>query len=99
MEDRHEREDPAPLDDDPVLEAAFVAEVERIVGPLDQLGNQPRFQWLLPVSGLAELLATLRDAPTGAGLTGLERFLRDRLGTLSGMKAVQEEDDDSEADV
>jgi hypothetical protein len=78
---------------DPILQAAFVAELERVVGADELTDDSPRFQWLLPVSGLDEILAILRRAPSGLGRGGLEAMLRAEIGTLSGMKAI---DDDSD---
>ena len=88
MDPHDESEHSDSLSEDPVLGASFVAEMERVVGPLDGSVGPVNFQWLLPVTGFPELLDVLRDAPSGLGVPGLERLLRDRFGTLSGLKRV-----------
>jgi hypothetical protein len=88
MDPHDENERPDSLSEDPVLGASFVAEMERVVGPLDGSAGTVNFQWLLPVTGFAEVLDVLRDAPSGLGVPGLERLLRDRFGTLSALERV-----------
>lgn len=68
--------------------AAVLAEVERVIGAEEFGTPRAEFQWILPVASPDELLAILRGAPGGVGLAGLEAYLRERLGTLSGLKAV-----------
>ena len=83
------------LNDDPILGASLVAELGRVLGPLDWSAG--KFQWLLPISGIDEMLALLREAPTGLGIVGLEHLLRDRFGSLAALKRAQP--DSREADV
>jgi hypothetical protein len=79
---------------DPVLQAAFVAELERVVGAEDLANESHRFQWLLPVTDLTEILAVLRRAPSAVGVGGLEAMLRAEFGTLSGLMAIEEDSDE-----
>jgi hypothetical protein len=97
MEPFDGEEDLNGINDDPILQAAFVAELERVVGAEDLANESHQFQWILPVTGLDEILAVLRRAPSDLGVTGLEGFLRAEFGTLSGLKAIV--DDSDERDV
>lgn len=94
--DQYGDDDEGSLNDDPILGASLVAELERVLGPLDWSSGEARFQWLLPISGIDEMLALLREAPTGLGLVGLEQLLRDRLGSLSALKRVQPDAGDAD---
>ena len=94
MDQHRDDDDQNSLNDDPILGASLVAELERVLGPLDW--SSGRFQWLLPISGIAEMLALLREAPTGLGVVGLEQLLRDRLGSLSALKRLQPDSGDAD---
>lgn len=83
--------------DDPILHASFMAELERVLGPLDALGDDMKFQWLIPVTGIGEMLDLLRDLPSGLGVVGFEQLLRERFGSTSMLKLVKPES--GEADV
>ncbi len=85
------------LNEDSILHASLVGELERVLGPLDGLGDDVQFQWLIPVTGIAEMLELLRDLPSGFGVTGFEQLLRDRFGSTSMLKLVNPES--GEADV
>ena len=93
MEPPDEEEDLAGINNDPVLELGFVSEFERVVGADDMANGSLRFQWLLPITGLDEILAVLRRAPSSLGVRGLEEMLRAEFGTLSGLKAIEDEPD------
>ena len=80
--------------DDPVLHTVFLAELERVIGTFDEFSGPQRFEWLLPVSGIGDVLDVLRDAPKGLGLAGLEQRLRERFGTLSGLRVIADDDAD-----
>jgi hypothetical protein len=68
--------------------------MERVLGPLDALANDVRFQWLIPVDGIGEMLELLRGQPTGLGPAGFEAMLRDRFGSTSMLKRVDPEADE-----
>ena len=97
MEPFDGEEDLDGINGDPILQAAFVAELERVIGAEDLANESRQFQWLLPVTGLDEILAVLRRAPSDLGVAGLEKLLREEFGTLSGLKAIV--DDTDERDV
>jgi hypothetical protein len=82
------------MEDDPVLHASFLAEMERVLGPLDGLSNDVQFQWIIPVSGIGEMLDLLRGQPSGLGAAGFEAMLRDRFGSTSMLKRVDPEADE-----
>jgi hypothetical protein len=94
MDEYPEDDDFGAADDDPVLQTAFIAELERVIGAFEESLPPPRFEWILPVSGIGEVLDVLREAPTALGLAGLEQRLRERFGTLSGLKAIRDDDPD-----
>jgi len=91
---REEHDDERSLNEDPVLGASLVAELERVLGPLDESAGKVSFQWLLPIAGINELLAVLKEAPTGLGVAGFEQLLRTRYGSLSALKRVDIDESD-----
>jgi len=91
---REEHDDERSLNEDPVLGASLVAELERVLGPLDESAGKVSFQWLLPIAGINELLAVLREAPTGLGVAGFEQLLRTRYGSLSALKRMNNDESD-----
>ncbi|HEX8848276.1 MAG TPA: hypothetical protein VF761_01960 [Gemmatimonadaceae bacterium] len=70
----------------------FVAELERVIGT-ELASPEMRFEWVLPLSDPEEFLAALRSAPSNVGLAGIEAYLRERLGTLAGLKRVESDPD------
>ena len=85
--DNHGEENrPESMNDDPVLAECLVAEAERVLGPLDGSVGAVSFQYLLPISGIDELLALFREAPSGLGVAGFERLLQARFGSVSALK-------------
>ena len=91
---REEHDDKRSLNEDPVLGASLVAELDRVLGPLDESAGKASFQWLLPIAGINELLAVLREAPTGLGVAGFEQLLRTRYGSLSALKRMDNDESD-----
>ena len=67
--------------DNPETMQSVLAELERIIGNPD---SPYRFNWLLPVMDSDRLLGLLRSAPSGIGVSCLETYLRDRVGTQPG---------------
>jgi hypothetical protein len=94
---RDEHEDDGSVNDDPVLGASLVAELERVLGALDGSAGTVSVEWLLPLAGIDEMLALLREAPTGLGVAGFEQLLRARFGSLAALKRTSV--DSGEADV
>jgi hypothetical protein len=74
--------------DDPAVGARLITELERVLGPVDGVEGDARTAWLLPTADPGELLTLLREAPSGIGLSGFERLLRARFGTLAGLTFV-----------
>ena len=93
---RDEHDDEDSLNEDPVLGASLVAELERVLGPLERPGGRVTFRWLLPIAGFDELLALLREAPTGLGVAGFEKGLRARYGSLSALERIDIDSDDAD---
>ena len=91
-----EQDDQGSLNDDPVLGASLVAELERVLGPLDGSAGGVSFRWLLPITGIDEMLQVLREAPTGLGVAGFEHLLRERLGSLSALKRMHADSEDAD---
>ena len=69
---------------------AFVAELERVLGS-ELTTPGIKFERILPVTGPDEFLAALSSAPSGIGVAGVEAHLRERLGTVAGLKAIAPE--------
>ncbi|AHG92867.1 hypothetical protein J421_5332 (plasmid) [Gemmatirosa kalamazoonensis] len=87
--------------EDPVLAAALIAQLERVLGPLDR-PDAVTFNWLLPTIDEGEVLDVLYAAPTGLGLAGLEQRLRERFGSLNAFGLIAPDADEagtSESDV
>ena len=91
---RDEPDEEPSLSEDPILGASLVAELERVLGPLDESAGKVSFQWLLPIAGIDEMLAVLREAPTGLGVATFEQLLRTRYGSLSAMKHINIDSED-----
>ena len=85
MTDSERIEDEPELTPEQVQE--FVTELERVVGT-ELASPEIRFEWVLPLTDPEEFLAALRSAPSNVGLAGIEAHLRERLGTLAGLKRV-----------
>ena len=96
MEPSGGEEDRDGINDDPVLQAAFVAEIERVIGAADMASGSLQFTWLLPVADFSEILAILRRAPSHLGIRGLEAMLQAEFGTLSGMKEIVDDSDEQD---
>ena len=84
-----EHDDEGSLNDDPALQASLLAELERVLASLNRSGDERTYPWLLPITGIAEMLQLLKEAPTGLGVDGLEHLLRERFGSLSALKRMQ----------
>ena len=84
------------LNEDPVLGATLIAELERVLGPLGESVAKDSFQWILPVAGINEMLDLLREAPTGLGVAGFEQLLRGRFGSLSALKRMNVDSGDAD---
>jgi hypothetical protein len=93
MPDAPDDDLPARGPEDPVLVAALIAQLERVLGPLDA-PDAVTFNWLLPTVDDRAVLEVIAAAPTGLGLAGLEQRLRERFGSLNAFTALEPETDE-----